>query len=248
MSDYIEEVTGVKRSTKQIASRIQVLRDAWKGKKQFALVAQPKELSEMGYLPPIDDNYYAPPPQLFPPTFQVPPATNVLLDPPKQEQGSEGEVEVDEIASPIPTPRWSPIPFKTHEESPVPASNVAKPSAPSMKQVASSRASPYPRPKPKSISSRKKKKPTPGDSPYKGKMVPANANHPRDLCQGIVLRRDSMDSALLPPIKAEENGELTTQGEGNIASSSHIQSTFTSNPDVDMDLRVNEKDGPWDYI
>ena len=33
VAEYIESMTGIKRTTKQIASRIQVLRDAWKGKK-----------------------------------------------------------------------------------------------------------------------------------------------------------------------------------------------------------------------
>lgn len=55
VSEYIETMTGLKRTTKQIASRIQVLRESWKGKKEFALVAQPRELIEMGYLASLDD-------------------------------------------------------------------------------------------------------------------------------------------------------------------------------------------------
>ncbi|KAG8783378.1 hypothetical protein FRC15_005280 [Serendipita sp. 397] len=55
VSEYIYNMTSLRRSTKQIASRIQVLRDAWKGTKQFALVAQPRELSEMGYLPSAEE-------------------------------------------------------------------------------------------------------------------------------------------------------------------------------------------------
>lgn len=55
VSQYIKSVTGLERTPKQIASRIQVLRETWRDTKQFALVAQPRELSDMGYLPPLDD-------------------------------------------------------------------------------------------------------------------------------------------------------------------------------------------------
>ncbi|KAG8829154.1 hypothetical protein FRC17_007055 [Serendipita sp. 399] len=82
VSEYIYDMTGLRRSTKQIASRIQVLRDAWKGSKQFALVAQPRELSEMGYLPSAEEfdemadiSMQGPNGPLLPPSFTEAPST-----------------------------------------------------------------------------------------------------------------------------------------------------------------------------
>ncbi|PVG04250.1 hypothetical protein CPB86DRAFT_843017 [Serendipita vermifera] len=228
VSDYIESVTGIRRSTKQIASRIQVLRDAWKGKKQFALVAQPKELSEMGYLPPIDANYYAPPP--LPLSLQIPPADDdASFSGPNQGRTGEGQ-QAKEADSPFPTPLWSPPPSpQVQEEAPTPPSRT-----PLKKQPPSTRPSPYPRPKSKSIHSRKKKKTGPGDSSYKGRMGPS---YLREHSKAIATKKAFVYSTPVPSTEPEQNSD---SNESMTKSSTRVDAT--TSPDVDTDLKEATND------